>query len=118
MKHQEAIRILSNMIHDDKAVYGNKPKLRNEALELAIKALEQSLEDDAKRESLKPTKDFIAVIADIVGFDMSVLIDSLPEFKEDEELICSNCAYYGEKAVTGHCIKCRDKDMWEARKSK
>lgn len=40
MTNKEAIRILSNMVHDDKAVYGYKSKPRNEALDLAIKALE------------------------------------------------------------------------------
>lgn len=42
MTNKEAIRILSNMIHDDKAVYGYKSKPRNEALDLAIKALEET----------------------------------------------------------------------------
>lgn len=41
MTNKEAIKILSNMIHDDKAVYGDKPKLRSEALYLAIKVLEE-----------------------------------------------------------------------------
>lgn len=40
MTYKEAIRILSNMIHEDKAVYGYKSKPRNDALNLAIKALE------------------------------------------------------------------------------
>ena len=40
MENEKAIQIIKNMIHDDIAVYGNKPKLRNEALDLAIKALE------------------------------------------------------------------------------
>ena len=39
MTNKEAIRILSNMIHDDKMVYGDKPKSNNEAHEIAIKAL-------------------------------------------------------------------------------
>lgn len=30
--------------------------------------------------------------------------------------VCWNCEHFGEKAVTGHCIKCRDKDMWELKK--
>lgn len=38
--NEEAIKKLKSMIHDDKRVYGDKPKQRNEALDLAIKALE------------------------------------------------------------------------------
>lgn len=40
MNNKEAIKKLKSMIHDDKRVYGDKPKQRNEALDLAIKALE------------------------------------------------------------------------------
>lgn len=40
MTNKEAIKILKNMILEDKRVYGDKPKQRNEALDLAIKALE------------------------------------------------------------------------------
>lgn len=40
MTNKEAIRILSNMIHDDKVIYGDKPKPSIDALDLAIKALE------------------------------------------------------------------------------
>lgn len=39
MKPEEATLILSNMIHDDKAVYGRKDKKRNIALAMAIEAL-------------------------------------------------------------------------------
>lgn len=33
----------------------------------------------------------------------------------DEIIVCWTCKYFGEKAATGHCIKCRDKDMWETK---
>ena len=35
---------------------------------------------------------------------------------ELNELDCKDCIHNGEKSVTGHCIKCRDKDMWELKK--
>lgn len=25
---------------------------------------------------------------------------------------CKNCKWFGEKSVTGHCIRCRDKDKF------
>lgn len=30
---------------------------------------------------------------------------------------CKDCKWLGEKAVTGHCIKCRENDMWEVKKN-
>jgi len=42
-------------------------------------------------------------------------IDAIIDNATTVEPVCSNCAYFGEKAVTGHCIKCRNKDMWEAK---
>lgn len=41
MTREEATLILSNMIHDDKAVYGRKDKKRNIALDMAIEALKE-----------------------------------------------------------------------------
>lgn len=41
MTNKEAIRELQYMVHSDKMLYGDKPKPRNEALDLAIKALEE-----------------------------------------------------------------------------
>ena len=29
--------------------------------------------------------------------------------------VCWNCVHFGEKYAEGHCIKCRDKDMWEVK---
>lgn len=39
------------------------------------------------------------------------------EKTEDFIKVCWNCKHFGEKAATGHCIKCRDKDMWEVKKN-
>lgn len=44
MTPEESIKIIHNMISDDIAVYGNKYKSRNEALNLALNAL-NSMED-------------------------------------------------------------------------
>ena len=46
MTTKEAIRILSNMIHDNKAVYGDKSKPSIEALELAIQALKMRVNQE------------------------------------------------------------------------
>ena len=59
MTREEAKLILENMIHDDKCVYGDKPKKKNEALSMAISALsaegEYIKKEDvlAKREILR-----------------------------------------------------------------
>lgn len=41
MTYKKAIQIIQNMIIEDKRVYGDKPKQRNEALELAILSLQE-----------------------------------------------------------------------------
>ena len=41
MTNKEAIQIIQNMIIEDKRVYGDKPKKRNEALELAVLSLQE-----------------------------------------------------------------------------
>lgn len=48
MTNKEAIKILKNMILEDKRVYGDKPKQRNEALDLAIEALEERPQGECK----------------------------------------------------------------------
>lgn len=46
MTHEEAIKIIYNMIHDDIVVYGHEDKPINQALNLAIKALEKDWKVD------------------------------------------------------------------------
>ena len=41
MTYKEAIQIIQNMMVEDKRVYGDKPKKRNEALELAVLSLQE-----------------------------------------------------------------------------
>lgn len=41
------------------------------------------------------------------------LIDNAPTVNP----VCWNCLHFGEKYAEGHCIKCRDKDMWEVKKN-
>ena len=41
MTYKEAIQIIQNMIIEDKRVYGDKPKKKNDALELAVLSLQE-----------------------------------------------------------------------------
>lgn len=50
-----------------------------------------------------------------LNFVVELLEALRSERLQGEIPVCSNCAYFGEKSVTGHCIKCRNNDLWEAK---
>lgn len=64
---------------------------------------------EALRKEVTEKVNFTTVDGHIAYDKMLKLIDDAPTV----EPACWNCEHFGEKAVTGHCIKCRDKDMWE-----
>lgn len=69
------------------------------------------IDADALKANMKKAEEQANTFEMLVEF-YEQIIDNAPTVNP----VCWNCEHFGENAVTGHCIKCRDKDMWELKK--